>query len=99
MAKFYKDEFSGDKNLPRYDENILRKSKKEQIFQQVKVSPDNKYIAYVTNDWGRKRIWLYDQATGKQKYYFQKQIQNLNRKQIILTRLWPGIPTAGFLLS
>ena len=68
---FYTDEFSGDKNNPADDNSTFKKSKKEQIIQQVRVSPDNNYIAYVTNDWGRKRIWLYDQATGKQKIIFR----------------------------
>ena len=61
------------KNNPVMMNQILRKSKKEQIFQQVKVSPDGDYIAYVTNDWGRKRIWLYNQATGKRKAIFRKE--------------------------
>jgi Tol biopolymer transport system component len=69
--KFYKEEFSEDKDNTSNSGNILKKSKKEQIFQQVKISPDNKYIAYVTNDWGRKRIWLYDQQTGKTRIIFR----------------------------
>ena len=69
--KYYSGEYSGDKNLPADDGNIVKKSKKEQIYQQVKVSPDGEYIAYVTNDWGRKRIWLYNQATGKHKIIFR----------------------------
>ena len=71
--KYYTEEFSGDKNLPADDANTIRKSKKEQIYQQVKVSPGGDYIAYVTNDWGRKRIWLYNQATGKRKIIFRKE--------------------------
>ena len=71
--KFYTEEFSGDKSLPADDVNTIRKSKKEQIYQQVKVSPGGEYIAYVTNDWGRKRIWLYNQATGKRKIIFRKE--------------------------
>lgn len=70
---YYKDEFSGDKSLPPDDASTLRKSKKDQIFQQVKVSPGGDYIAYVTNDWGRKRVWLYNQATGKRKIIFRKE--------------------------
>jgi hypothetical protein len=70
---FYSDEFSSDRNLPSDDANTLKKSKKEQIYQQVKVSPGGEYIAYVTNDWGKKRIWLYNQATGKQKIIFRKE--------------------------
>jgi Tol biopolymer transport system component len=70
---YYAEEFSGDKNLPAEDANTVRKSRKEQIYQQVKVSPGGDYIAYVTNDWGRKRIWLYNQATGKRKIIFRKE--------------------------
>jgi hypothetical protein len=70
---FYKEEFSGDKNMPPDDGNTVRKSKKEQIIQQVKVSPGGEYIAYVTNDWGRKRIWIYNQATGKRKIIFRRE--------------------------
>ena len=70
---FYSEEYAGDKNLPSDDGNTIRKSKKEQIYQQVKVSPGGDYIAYVTNDWGRKRIWLYNQATGKRKIIFRKE--------------------------
>ena len=71
--QYYLDEFAGNSNLPSDDANTLRKSKKEQIYQQVKVSPGGEYIAYVTNDWGKKKIWLYNQATGKQKVIFRKE--------------------------
>ena len=71
--KYYTDQYSADKNKPGEDGNVLRKSRKEQIYQQVKVSPDGNYIAYVTNDWGRKRIWIYDQTTGKRKIIFRKE--------------------------
>lgn len=68
---YYLDLYSDDRNIPGYDQNLIRKSKKEQIYQQVRVSPDGRYIAYVTNDWGRKRIWLYDRTTEKQKIVFR----------------------------
>lgn len=70
---YYTDEYSDDKGRPADDKSIIKKSKKEQIIQQVRVSPDGQYIAYVTNKWGRKRIWLYNQATGKQKVIFRKE--------------------------
>jgi hypothetical protein len=69
--QYYNEEFSADRDLPANDENTFRKSRKEQIYQQVKISPDKKYISYVTNDWGRKRIWLYNQSTGKTKNIFR----------------------------
>ncbi len=69
--EFYMAEYSRGNNQPDSDENVIRKSKKEQIYQQVKVSPDGKYLAYVTNDWGRKKIMLYEQSTGKQRAIFK----------------------------
>ena len=69
--KYYAEEYSGDRNLPGEDGNILSRSKKDQLYQQVKVSPDGAYISYVTNDWGRKKILLYNQSTGKQKVIFR----------------------------
>jgi Tol biopolymer transport system component len=70
---FYNEEFSGDKNMPPIDGNTISKTKKEQIIQQVRVSPGGEYIAYVTNDWGRKKIWIYNQKTGKRKVIFRKE--------------------------
>jgi len=70
---FYNEEYSADKDLPADNGSVMRKSKKEQIYQQVKISPDGKFIAYVTNEWGKKKIWLYDQTTGKQKAIFRKE--------------------------
>ncbi len=69
--EYYRKVYSGDRNLPGDDGNTVKKSRKEQVFQQVRVSPDGKYIAFVTNDLGRKRIWLYDSATGKHKIIFR----------------------------
>jgi Tol biopolymer transport system component len=69
--QYYKEEYALDNNLPGNDGNTLRKSKRYQIFQQVKVSPDGKYLAYAANVWGRKKIFLYDLKSGKQKAIFR----------------------------
>lgn len=69
--EFYLDEYSGDQNLPGYDENGISRSKKEQTYQTVRISPDGRYLAYVTNDWGRKRVWLYDLTTEKRRKIFR----------------------------
>jgi hypothetical protein len=70
---FYQEEYSVGSGQAPDGGNLLKKSKKEQIYQQVKVSPDGNYIAYVTDDLGRKKIWLYDQATGKRRIIFRKE--------------------------
>jgi hypothetical protein len=41
--KFYKEEFSEDKDNTSIAGNILKKSKKEQVFQLLKIRPYNKY--------------------------------------------------------
>jgi hypothetical protein len=69
--EFYKAGFAGNGVNPINDGYTFKKTKKEQLIQQLKISPDNKYIAYVTNTWGRKKIYLYDQATGKSDVVFR----------------------------
>jgi hypothetical protein len=41
--------------------------KKDVVLQQVRISPDERYIAYVTNRSGKYRVMLYDTETGKTK--------------------------------
>lgn len=48
----------------------IKLAKKQQYLTSVKVSPDGRYIAWVSNDWGRRKIWLYDTRTGKNKRVF-----------------------------
>jgi len=69
--EYYREEFTADKANPPLNEDRLKRSKKDQLFQQIKISPDQRYIAWVTNDWGRKRIWVYDQQTGKTRIVFR----------------------------
>jgi WD40 repeat protein len=90
--EYYRNEFSTDQNSPGNDGKIIRQSKKEQIFQQVRVSPDGNFIAYVTNDLGRKRIWLYNQATGKRKIIFRKEpkLESVSDKTYPVLAWHPG---------
>jgi WD40 repeat protein len=69
--EYYKNEFIPVGRDFSTDGKNLRRSKNFQIYQQVKVSPDNRYIAYVSNHWGRKKIMLYDNQTGKTKTIFR----------------------------
>lgn len=85
--EFYLNEYSDDQNLPGYDDNTIRRSKKEQTYQTVSVSPDGKYIAFVSNDWGRKRVWLYDQNTEKLKIVFRAE----PRFEHIIDKTYPVI--------
>ncbi len=60
------DEYSED--IPASDRII--KSRKKQIIQDVKISPDQRYIAYVSYNSGKRKIHLYDNTTGKIKTIF-----------------------------
>lgn len=71
--EYYRNEYSDYQKIGKDIDNQIRKSKKEQIYQQVAVSPDGRYTAYITNDWGRRRIWLYDETTGKRSIIFRKE--------------------------
>jgi hypothetical protein len=48
----------------------IRKAKPNERYTSVKVSPDGRMVAWVANDWGKRRIWLYDTSTGKAKKIF-----------------------------
>jgi Tol biopolymer transport system component len=48
----------------------IKKSKTYERFTEVKVSPDGRYVAWVSNDWGKRKIWLYDTNDGKAKRIF-----------------------------
>lgn len=57
---------------------VLEKPKQSRVYSQAKVSPDGKFVAYVTNEMGQVKIWLQDLATGKKKRLF-KRGQKLDR--------------------
>jgi Tol biopolymer transport system component len=71
--QYYLEEYNADKGAPDDSPLTVKKARKEQVYQQVKISPDGNYIAYVTSDLGRKKIWLYNQATGKQRVIFRRE--------------------------
>lgn len=48
-------------------EDRVFKAKKNRVYQQVKISPDNRYIAYVSNYSGKRKIFIYDTQTEKKK--------------------------------
>jgi Tol biopolymer transport system component len=52
---------------------VLKKAKKTRIYNQVKISPDGNNIAFVTNELGQFRIYLYNNQTGKTKKILKKE--------------------------
>lgn len=66
---FYKTRFEKDNVSTGFPEHAgpKIKTKKNRVYQHVKLSPDKKYIAYTSNYSGKHKIWLQDLATGKKK--------------------------------
>ncbi len=52
---------------------IMKKTKKKRVYQQVKVSPTGTYIAFVTNEDGQYRIYLYNTQTEKYKQILKRE--------------------------
>ncbi len=46
---------------------VLKKTNKKRAYNQVRLSPDGKYLAYSTNESGQYKIWLYDLVIDKKK--------------------------------
>ncbi|HTL83397.1 MAG TPA: hypothetical protein VL651_16895 [Bacteroidia bacterium] len=57
---------------------LIVKPKSTRVYSQAKISPDGKYISYVTNEMGQVKLWMEDISTGKRKRLF-KQGQKLDR--------------------
>jgi len=59
---FYKSKYMSEKFNPVPDSLAIKEKKKhkKKVHCQIRLSPDEKYLAYTTNDLGRSVIWLYD---------------------------------------
>lgn len=60
--KYY--QFDKELSVPE-GEKIFKNKKKDKVIQQVKISPDGNYAAFVTNDIGQYKVWLYNFETKK----------------------------------
>ncbi len=67
-ANYYEQIYLGnDTGRQNIDGQVLQKKKKKgTVFDQIKLSPDGKYIAYTSNIMGQYRVWLYN--TEKKTY-------------------------------
>ncbi|MBN2481837.1 MAG: PD40 domain-containing protein [Bacteroidales bacterium] len=51
--------------------NLLKNPKRNVKYYQAKISPDGNNIAFVSNDIGLYKIWLYDRNSGRKKRIFK----------------------------
>ncbi|HRS54394.1 MAG TPA: hypothetical protein P5250_06780, partial [Bacteroidales bacterium] len=67
----YYDKLTYEDNLNRQlpeNKPITTKTKKQQAYLNLKISPDGKYAAWVSNNLGKYKIWLYDINKNKAHY-------------------------------
>jgi Tol biopolymer transport system component len=65
---YYKDKYSAyDGDITDAGDKILKRPKKKRIYEHIRVSPDGNYFAFVTNESGQYRLWLYNEQTGRRK--------------------------------
>ena len=50
---------------------LVEKPDREVFYDQMKTSPDGRYMAYITNELGRYRVWLHDLQQDKRKKVFK----------------------------
>lgn len=71
--QFYRDRFKDDLNYQEEPdgEQISYKLKKRRTYYHFSESADGRYLAYVTNDRGKYKIWIKDQVTDKSKVIYR----------------------------
>jgi hypothetical protein len=72
--RYYSDKFEKYKTDDTDAGTILVKHpKKTRVYNNVKVSPNGQYIAFVTNESGQYRIWIYNKTTGKKNMLLKRE--------------------------
>lgn len=80
---YYTKKFTENPNIdaiPFYHEALIKKTNKNRNYSQFKISPDGKYAAYVTNEMGQLKLFVYDIEKKKQRriYKAEKKLERIN---------------------
>lgn len=80
---YYTKKFTENPNIdaiPFYHEAFIKKTNKNRNYSQFKISPDGKYAAYVTNEMGQLKLFVYDIEKKKQRriYKAEKKLERIN---------------------
>ncbi|MBL7111815.1 MAG: PD40 domain-containing protein [Bacteroidales bacterium] len=72
---YYRDIFDESKVAREFPESgkVFKKTNQKKVYNQLRISPDGKYIAYSTNQFGQYRIYLYDTDTDKNEKIIQRE--------------------------
>lgn len=66
--EYYESKFkdTGKRKLPDIAP-LEKRPKRNHVYHEIKISPDKKHIAYVTNKKGKYKVWVYNTETGKKR--------------------------------
>jgi hypothetical protein len=66
--------------IPFYHEALIKKTNKNRQYSQFEISPDGKFAAYVTNEMGQLKLFVYDIDKKKQRriYKAEKKLERIN---------------------
>jgi len=98
---YYKSRYKGEVTereevlVDKKSDNVI-KTRSKYIYNQIKISPNGRFISYVTNQRGQYKIWLYNTTTNKVKKIFKRE----NKLDQIVDLSYPILtwhPTGEFL--
>ena len=72
---FYVNQYTEDENRQKTPNTgkIIRRPKKKRVYQQIKVNPNGEQIAWVTNESGQYKIWLYNIDSRKKRKILKRE--------------------------
>lgn len=79
-SRFFKKKYEeDDQNMRPFDQNAMLpiRNKRKAPYANVKLSPDGKTLAYVINQRGKKKLFLYDLESNKKAQIFKYGVRNL----------------------
>lgn len=76
--KYYENDDKGRESPP--DKATVRKFKSNRAYHHFRISPDGKYVAYVSNDIGKYRVHISDLQSGKTRRVVKGGYRSLQRR-------------------
>lgn len=76
--KYYENDDKGRESPP--DKAAVKKLKSNRVYHHFRISPDGKYVAYVSNDIGKYRVHISDLQSGKTRRVVKGGYRSLQRR-------------------
>jgi Tol biopolymer transport system component len=64
---------NGNSDSIAEETSVIAKPKKKRVYQKMKSSPDGTRIAFVTNEMGQYKLWLYNKSSRKIKKIYKRE--------------------------